>query len=144
MKTAIDELAATTGGIVSNTAEVTGSDVITNIISMTQAEYNAGPKNASTYHIITDATPATATTGTALDMGSFVQYNMAAANSATSYTLTNIKQGGYVEVFINAATEPTVTGATKFPNTAAFIANTNMILSVKALGSVVKYFFAEY
>lgn len=37
-------------------AGVTGADVVTNIISLTQAEYDAiGAPNASTFYIITDA-----------------------------------------------------------------------------------------
>ena len=34
---------------------VTGADQITNIISLTQAEYDAITPNASTFYVITDA-----------------------------------------------------------------------------------------
>lgn len=40
----------------SNTAGITGADAITNIISLTQAEYDAiGSPSASTLYIVTDA-----------------------------------------------------------------------------------------
>lgn len=37
------------------TGEPTGSDSVNNIVSLTQAEYDAGSKNADTVYIITDA-----------------------------------------------------------------------------------------
>lgn len=37
------------------TGEPTGSDVVLNIVSLTQAEYNAGSPVATTFYIITDA-----------------------------------------------------------------------------------------
>lgn len=43
----------------SDTAGITGADAITNIVSLTQAEYNAiGAPSATTYYIITDAVDA--------------------------------------------------------------------------------------
>lgn len=42
--------------LLSNTSGVTGADAVTNIMSLTQSEYNAiGSPNASTFYIITDA-----------------------------------------------------------------------------------------
>jgi len=42
--------------IVSDPTGVTGADAVTNIISLTQAEYDAiGSPSASTFYIITDA-----------------------------------------------------------------------------------------
>ena len=35
--------------------EITGSDAVLNVVSLTQAEYNAGTPNATTFYIITDA-----------------------------------------------------------------------------------------
>jgi hypothetical protein len=41
-------------GVLSNTTGIPGSDQVTNIVSLTQAEYNAITPNASTLYIITD------------------------------------------------------------------------------------------
>lgn len=42
--------------IVSDTTGITGADAVTNIVSLTQAEYDAiGSPDASTFYIITDA-----------------------------------------------------------------------------------------
>ena len=88
---------------------------------------------------------AQASTGTTIDLSDYYQYNMAAASSFTgAYTTTGAVAGGYAECLVNAATEPTITGATKLPNTATFIASTNMVMSVKAFGSTVKYWFTEF
>ena len=44
------------GNVKSNaTGEPTGSDQVANIVSLTQAEYDAGTPNADTFYIITDA-----------------------------------------------------------------------------------------
>ena len=46
---------AVTGAVVSNTAGITGADAITNVVSLTQAEYGAiSVKNAATLYVITD------------------------------------------------------------------------------------------
>lgn len=43
------------GKVSSNTAGITGADQITNIVSLTQAEYDAIPtKSATTFYVITD------------------------------------------------------------------------------------------
>lgn len=85
----------------------------------------------------------TVTGTTVLDLGDYKQIDDTLVDTAT-WTLTNIKEGGHYEVLVNLATEPTITGATKIPNTAAFIANTDMLMSVKVFGSTVKYFFTEW
>jgi hypothetical protein len=42
------------GLVASNTAGITGADAVTNMVSLTQAEYDAiGTKNASTVYVIT-------------------------------------------------------------------------------------------
>lgn len=42
--------------VLSDTTGITGADAVTNIVSLTQAEYNAiGSPSASTLYIITDA-----------------------------------------------------------------------------------------
>jgi len=44
------------GGVLSDPTGVTGADEVTNIISLTQSEYDAiGTPNAATIYIITDA-----------------------------------------------------------------------------------------
>ena len=44
------------GVVQSNTSGVSGADAITNLMSLTQAEYNAiGTPNLSTFYVITDA-----------------------------------------------------------------------------------------
>lgn len=83
-------------------------------------------------------------TGTTIDLSSNTQDNFLSASSATTFTLVNIEIGGYAEVLINAATEPVVTGATKFPNTASFIASTDMILCVKDFNGIRKFWFVEF
>lgn len=83
-------------------------------------------------------------TGTTINLIHYYQYNFSAASSATTYTFTNNVAGGYAECLVNAPTEPTITGATKIPNTQAFIANTDMIMHVKVFGTTVKYWFTEF
>ena len=47
---------AAAGGVLSDPTGVTGADAVANILSMTQAEYNAiGTPNAATIYAITDA-----------------------------------------------------------------------------------------
>ena len=44
------------GGVLSDPTGVTGADAVTNIISLTQSEYDAiGTPNAATTYLITDA-----------------------------------------------------------------------------------------
>ena len=47
---------AAAGGVLSDPTGVTGADAVTNIISLTQSEYDAiGTPNAATIYIIMDA-----------------------------------------------------------------------------------------
>lgn len=111
----------------------------------TQAAIDAAGYDDTVLAFPSDATPAQTGTGTVFDLGfSNYQYNFGAASSSTTYTLTNIKVGGYAEGLINAASEPSVTGATKLPNTADFIISTDMILCVKDFNGTRKYWFVEY
>ena len=91
-----------------------------------------------------DVAPAELKTGTVIDMNDHMQYNTGAASAATSYSLANIKAGGYAELLVNAPSEPTVTGATKLPNTATFLPNTNMLMVIKTIGTTTKFFFVEF
>jgi len=45
---------AAAGGVLSNPTGVTGADAVTNIISLTQAEYDGITPNSSTLYAITD------------------------------------------------------------------------------------------
>lgn len=108
-------------------------------ISVDGTNYYTHPSYLRTYVLkpLTD-------TGTTIDMSGETQDNFGAASSATTFTLVNTEVGGYAEVLINAASEPTVTGATKFPNTASFIASTDMILCVKDFNGTRKFWFVEF
>jgi hypothetical protein len=50
--TAVSELTNDAGYIVSNTTGITGADQVTNMVTLTQAEYNAITPNASTVYFI--------------------------------------------------------------------------------------------
>ena len=84
-------------------------------------------------------------TGTALSLskvtGTF--YNMGSASSATTYTFTGAIAGGWAQALINAATEPTVTSATK-KGGALFEANTDMYLIVYNNGTATEYYFVSF
>ncbi len=82
-------------------------------------------------------------TGTVLSLTKVAgtNYNYASASSATTYTTANPIVNGYASCLINAATEPTVTDATKITG-ATFVANTNMEMIVESKnGTSVRYFF---
>jgi len=68
--------------------------------------------------------------------------NMSSANSTTTYTTSGQTVGGYAIVRINAATEPTITGATKIKGS-DFIADTDMHMIVQYFGVTTQYFFVE-
>ncbi len=129
--------------MVSNTAGLTGATQVLNVVAGTTANIAGWTADPNRLAIPTDATPASISTGTALDLGGYIQYNTT-PSAATTYTTTNFKTGGYVEAFINTTSEPTVTGATKFPGTAAWETGVDMLMCVKALGNAtVKYFFVK-
>ncbi len=93
--------------------------------------------------ISTDTNPSETTTGTVLDMSGYAQTDDRVVDTAT-FTLSDIRDGGYHEILINEATEPNITGASKLPNTASFITATEMLLCVKVFGTDVRYFFVEW
>jgi hypothetical protein len=88
---------------------------------------------------------AVADTGTVIDLGNplGISSNMGAANTNTTFTTTNLVQGGWNQVKINTATEPTITGATKEIG-ATWLVSTVMYLNVKYNGTEVIYFFSTY
>ena len=69
-------------------------------------------------------------------------YDMGSANAATTYTTTGTTLGAFACVLINAASEPTVTGATNIKGS-DFIISTDMHMWVQYFGTTVQYFFAE-
>ena len=132
--------------IVSDVTGVTGADAVTNLMTLTQSEYDAiGSPDASTLYWITDAadysTP-TSSTATAIDMGYWGgnYVSMASANAATTYTTTNPQLGGWAKVRINAASQPSVTGATLITGS-TFATSTDMYMYVTYNGSVTEYWF---
>ena len=81
-------------------------------------------------------------TGTVLDLSNVVgnNYNYAAFSAATTYTTTSPVINGFARCFINAATKPSVTGATEIGN--YFLANMNMEMVVESPdGSTVEFYF---
>lgn len=68
--------------------------------------------------------------------------NMASANSNTTYTTSGVVDGGWAVVLINAASEPTITGATKLTG-ALFEANTDMYMNVRSNSNSVEYYFSS-
>jgi len=76
-------------------------------------------------------------TGTALDLSNVVgnNYNYAAFSSATTYTTTTPVINGFARCFINAASEPTVTDATKV-GLMSFEPNVNMEMVVNSPNGV--------
>lgn len=82
-------------------------------------------------------------TGTAIDMSNpmITYYNMSVAGSATTYTMTGEILGGKAKCLINAATEPTVTGATKISG-ATFVVSTNMYMNIENNGVGSEFYFS--
>ncbi len=127
---------------------LTGATQINNLVAITQAGYDAiGSPDANTIYEITDAVDLSqpqSGTGTALNLeyhGGFY-YNMSSANTATSYTISASNLGGWAKVRINAASQPTVTGATLITGS-AFAASTDMYMIVENNGNVSEYYFLE-
>lgn len=79
--------------------------------------------------------------GTALDLSLYRQVDTDVANSATAYTISDGLNGLSNQVYINAASEPTVTGATKLPGTVDYTVNSDAILNVFKFGNKGYYYF---
>ncbi len=94
--------------------------------------------------ITEEAAPATSVTGTAFNLSGYYQYNFSSASSATTFTMTDMQDGGYAEGLINTTSAPTVTGATLRPNTFAWVTGTDLILHVKDYSGTIKYWFTEF
>ena len=89
---------------------------------------------------LTGSTEDSGTTILSLDNPIGTYYDMASANSATGYTLSNQVLGGWAKVLINAPSEPSVTGATQEVGS-TFIDNTDMYLVAYHDGVIDKYYF---
>ncbi|TLP81346.1 hypothetical protein [Maribacter sp. ACAM166] len=133
----------------SDATEVTGSDAITNIISMTQAEFDANAPDATTFSIITDAAPSTVVTSATVDLDeSKLMYNDQTADAGT-LTFNNAKAGGSITVFINRSAAPTLAGSgitfNQVPNTTAFASGTEMAIYFEAIydGTTIDYYYYE-
>lgn len=86
----------------------------------------------------------TANTSTIINLSNILGNlcNMASANATTTYTLTGTVTGGNARVLINAASEPTITGATNIKGS-DFIISTDMYLVVFYNGNVTQFWFEE-
>lgn len=119
--------------LISNTSEVTGSDQITNLISATETELTANPPSATTIAVCPDCSPAASFTGTVIPLDGYYQRDDTLTDTA-SWTLgTDVRNGASVEILIDMASEPSITGDVPIPNTQAFVANTLMVLTIKVV-----------
>jgi hypothetical protein len=86
----------------------------------------------------------TTDTSTIISLANFMGNvcNMASANATTTYTLIGSVDFGNATILINAASQPTVTGATLIKGS-DFIISTNMYLKVWNNGTRVEYWFEQ-
>lgn len=105
-------------------------DVNGNIVATNLSGTNTGDQTATT------------PSGLALSltnvMGSI--YNMSSSNPSTAYTTSGTVLNAYARVLINAASEPTVTGATKISGS-TFVISTDMYLTIWYNGNRVEFWF---
>ena len=130
----------------SDVTGVTGADQVTNVMSLTQEEYDVIPSpDINTFYIITNAVDTTlpvSNTGTDIDLGSSgTNYmHMNSASGVTTYTKSNEVLGGKAKVYINAASEPAITGGTKIVGDTFAIA-TDMYMLVEYNGTRTEFKF---
>jgi hypothetical protein len=93
--------------------------------------------------VVTGGT-ASSGTGNIINLSNVVgtYYNMTSANTATTYTFLNQIIGGKSIVLVNAASQPSVTGATNIYGD-SFEANVNMYMTVWNNGNRTEYFFTK-
>jgi hypothetical protein len=136
----------------SDVTGVTGADQVTNIMSLTQAEYDAiGTPDVNTFYIITDAIdpsePIATNSGSIIDLsrtgGNYMYMNAASGLAGPgAYTYANETLGGWAQVLINAATEPSIVSATKIAG-ASFQPSTDQYMIVFYNGNAVQYYFLD-
>ena len=131
--------------IESNPLSRTNPETYTQLYGQTQNDYDTdGTPAAGELVLITDAAPADVENATAtLTLDYFRQQDNTATDTAT-YNLSGVKAGATYMVLVNQAAEPAITGATKLPKSANFIANTEMLMVVVVFNTTVKYFFLEW
>ncbi len=135
----------TSVGVYSDAGLKTEATKITNVWEQTENGINTdGSPPAGEVVFCSDCGPAFTGTGSTVNLGDYYQYNFGAASNASTFTVTNSKAGGYVEVLVNRTGAPTVTGATLRPGTTAFVDATNMILHIKNYDGAVRYWFTVY
>src|SRR5690606_28583896 len=101
-------------------------------ITRTQSFQNKSGTIALTSDIA--ATADSGTTVLAIDNVLGTLYDMASANSATTYTTTGTVLNAYAKVLINTTSEPTVTGATKIAG-ATWLTTKDMYMVVNYNGN---------
>lgn len=97
---------------------------------------------ANEYELQINGPIAKSFTGTAIPLDDYYQKDDTSTDTGT-WTLGTTKNGGSVEILINLASEPSVTGATQVTGSQEFIADTLMVLTVKSFSGTVKYWFTE-
>lgn len=86
-------------------------------------------------------------TGTALDLSDNITgkiYNEATPSTATAFTTSNLKAGGFAYTYINSASEPTVNGSSTETGGSVFQASTLMkLVAYSPDGATVEHFFVD-
>ncbi|MGB2525703.1 hypothetical protein [Flagellimonas sp. SN16] len=135
--------------LASISASRTNEETYSNVIGQPYDDsVSDGAPPAGTLILEYEVPPAILGTGTTADMDDYMGYNTGTAGSGTSYTIQNVVEGGFSYFYVNAASEPTVSGTgitvEKFPNTTAFINNEDMYMCVWAVtDTLVHYWFVE-
>ncbi|BFP39487.1 trimeric autotransporter adhesin BpaC [Flavobacteriaceae bacterium GF1] len=99
------------------TGQPTGAEAITNMVKISQSNYDAGTPVAGTEYIIKDPAAMESAGSTSIDFvnsdGYAVshQYYDNTINDFTSFSLVDMKAGYLLEIYLNQATEPTFTPA---------------------------------
>jgi len=89
----------------------------------------------------TATTTATTFTGTVIPLDGYYTQDNTSTDTATWTLGATVVNGAAFDILINQATEPTITGATKIPATAAFQANKLSVIKGTVIQGVVYYYF---
>lgn len=94
-----------------------------------------------------DADGTDSTTGTILNLSDNITgkiYNEATPSTATAFTTSNLKAGGFAYTYINSASEPTVDGSSTETGGSVFEASTLMkLVAYSPDGTTVEHFFVS-
>lgn len=107
-----------------------------------QASLDAATLGANDIGFCPTCSPADNFTGTEIPLDGYYQRDDTGTDTAT-WTLGTTKDGGSVEILINLASEPSVTGSTVVTDSEAFQANTLSVLTVKSFSGTVKHWFTS-